>query len=293
MEKNQNNIKKKETEEFKPFTPEVRERILEKYKNRPKTPRESNNLLNELMQYTRDYQIIGWFIEELDFPFPDDEEPMTLNIVKNIDRIFEKEIQKYLRKISDRACRPDSVFAETDTGNACLEIIACTERIARLARELPASMGIQNAKEEVNEVVGRTLKIIVEQTREGWLKVKLPFILPKKEKGSSAYLRDVLYCALQDYFSDREPVKFDHSVIVVKHVYGEGRKDRMRCDHDNFEINFITDAIALFALPDDSPEHCKMFSYSERGEKEHSCIYLVPEQDFMKYYSHHIMRNFS
>ena len=67
----------------------------------------------------------------------------------------------------------------------------------------------------------------------------------------------------------------------------------MRCDHDNFEINFITDAIALFALPDDSPEHCKMFSYSERGEKEHSCIYLVPEQDFMKYYSRHIMRDFS
>ena len=185
------------------------------------------------------------------------------------------------------------MFAETDMGNACLEIIACTERIARLARELPVSVGIQNAKEEVNEVVGRELKIIVEQTREGWLKVKLPFILPKKEKGSSAYLRDVLYCALQDYFSDREPVKFDHSVIVVKHVYGKGRKDRMRCDHDNFEINFITDAIALFALPDDSPEHCKMFSYSERGEKEHSCIYLVPEQDFMKYYSHHIMRNFS
>lgn len=27
MEKNQNNIKKKETEEFKPFTPEVREQI--------------------------------------------------------------------------------------------------------------------------------------------------------------------------------------------------------------------------------------------------------------------------
>ena len=293
MEKNQNNIKKKETEEFKPFTPEVRERILEKYKNRPKTPRESNNLLNELMQYTRDYQIIGWFIEELDYPLPDEGESLSLHIVKNIDRIFEKELQKYLRKLSDKARNSDSIFAEDDTINSCLEIIACTERIAALARELPVSMGIQNAKEEVNEVVGRELKIIVEQTREGWLKVKLPFILPKKEKGSTAYLRDVLYCALQDYFSDREPVKFDHSVIVVKHVYGKERKDRMRCDHDNFEINFITDAIALFALPDDSPEHCKMFCYSARGEKEHSCIYLVPEKDFIKYYSHYIMRDFA
>ena len=33
MEKNKNNFKKKETEEFKPFTPEVKERIIEKYKN--------------------------------------------------------------------------------------------------------------------------------------------------------------------------------------------------------------------------------------------------------------------
>ena len=118
MKKNKNNFKKKETEEFKPFTPEVKERIIEKYKNRPRTPRESNNLLNELMQYTRDYQIIGWFIEELDFPFPDDEEPATLNIVKKIDKIFEQELQKYLRKISDRACKSGSVFAETDMGNA-------------------------------------------------------------------------------------------------------------------------------------------------------------------------------
>jgi len=33
-----------------------------------------------------------------------------------------------------------------------------------------------------------------------------------------------------------------------------------------------------------------MFSYSERGEKEHSCIYLIPEQDFIKYYTRNIIK---
>ena len=285
MEQNKNINKKKGTEiKLKPFTRAVRERIIEKYKNKPRTPEESTNLINELCEYTRNYIVIGGIIEELDFPLCYIDDSLTMDLVRIIKTLINGELQRKLRRLSE------AMFNDEKAVSACMEIIACTERIATLARELPLSLGMKNAEQEVNKVVRREIKIIVEQTKEGWLKVKLPFLLPKKEKGSNEYLRDILYCALQDYFNDREPIKFDHSVIVIKHVYGKERKDRMRCDHDNFEINFITDAIALFALPDDSPEHCKMFSYSERGEKEHSCIYLIPENDFIKYCSQKVMR---
>lgn len=277
-----NNSKKEKT--LKPFTADIREHIIKKYINKPKTLETREQLYFELKQYKVDFIVIDDLYEELGLKDCDDKSGLE-EFSKLIQAMYEKGVKTNLIRMLKEEDEKNSFLAY-----ACLEIIACTENIARLARTLPVTIGMENAEQEVNRVVAKQVKIIVEETQEGWLKVKLPFLLPKKEKGSSEYLRDVLYCGLQDYFNNREPVKFDHSIIVVKHVYGKERKDKMRCDHDNFEINFITDAIALFALPDDSPEHCKMFSYSARGEKEHSCIYLIPEKDFIKFFSHYIMR---
>lgn len=288
MEQNNNSAKRKKGQGLKPFTRDVRESIIKKYKNKPKVTDTRDELLYELKKYKIDFIVISDLLEELGLEECEDEINAVEEFSRLIHSMYEKGVKSNLRRMLDKESGSNTTLAQT-----CLEIIACTENIARLARRLPVSIGMQNTRQEINKVVAREIEVIVEHTKEGWLKVKLPFLLPKKEKGSNDYLRDVLYCALQDYFSDREPVKFDRSVIVIKHVYGKERKDKMRCDHDNFEINFIIDAIALFAIPDDSPEHCKMFSYSVRGEKEHSSIYLVPEQDFIRYYTHNIMRDFS
>lgn len=170
------------------------------------------------------------------------------------------------------------------------EVIAELEALALFARKGPLYLGDCEACGKIANVVTSAGDVRVMLTKEGWLKVVLPLIPPKKNKGSTEFLRLMMYPPLQDFFNDKEPVTFEDAVIVFCHIYDPETIVKRRCDHDNFELNFITDALALFALPDDGPDTCMNFHCSLKGDCNCTEVFVVPQEDFMDFYKKKILK---
>ena len=59
------------------------------------------------------------------------------------------------------------------------------------------------------------------------------------------------------------------------------RPERAYRDHDNIELNAVADAIAMFVMHDDAPLQCSHFYCSQRGEKEYTRVFVVPQKSFV------------
>ena len=154
------------------------------------------------------------------------------------------------------------------------------ERTVLLARALPAYTGNPLAKIEVREIIKRTIPVNVGFTREGWFSVRIPMLLPKKEEGSCDYVRSFLYPAMKDFFRGKSPVRYKNCVLIYRHVYSKHRPERQRRDHDNIEINTVSDIVSLYVMEDDNPSTCCHYYCSAAAEHERTEIYVVPEDDF-------------
>ncbi len=158
----------------------------------------------------------------------------------------------------------------------CLELENLAESLTLLTRQLPCFTGRPKAKFDVNNIIKSNVKVEIEYMPSGWFHLKMPTLLPKKDKGTTAYIRDFLYPALEEFFSQNEHAKFEKCHIIYRHLYEKNRPQRAYRDHDNFEINFVTDAIGLFTMIDDSPKHCSHHYYSAVGEKDETEVFVIP-----------------
>ena len=158
------------------------------------------------------------------------------------------------------------------------------EALTLCYRMIPTYTGLPYAKKEVERIMAEEVPFEIGFTEEGWFSVRFPRMLPKKEKGGVEYIRGQLYPALQRFFQNEYPVRFDDCVIIYRHVYAEGFPERKKRDHDNIETNEITDAIALFVMTDDAPKCCQHHHCSAAGPAERTEVYVVPEKDFIKWY---------
>ncbi len=163
------------------------------------------------------------------------------------------------------------------------QIAENAEKLALLARQLPAFTGDAKAKEKIETIIQESVELEIGFTKEGYFSLKMPYLLPRKEKGSCDYLKGILYPSLRAFFATQAPVRYEKCVIVYRHVYDKKRPERARRDHDNFEVNFVTDAVALYVMVDDSPTHCKHFYYSDEGETERTEVYVIPENEFVSW----------
>lgn len=164
-----------------------------------------------------------------------------------------------------------------------LKMTETAEQLALLARQLPAYTGNPNAQNDVNIILKETVPVSIEFTEQGWFVLKIPCLLPKKEKGHSEYIRGFLYPAMQEYFENKDPVRFSDCVLIYRHIYDKRRPERMRRDHDNFEINFVTDAVAFYVMHDDCPSECKHFYCSDEGDEDSTEVYVVPNSEFIEW----------
>ena len=164
-----------------------------------------------------------------------------------------------------------------------LDMEEVVEKSALLARALPAYTGSPNASERVGEVIGNTIPVSIGFTEQGWFSIRLPLLLPKKASGNVEYIRGFLYSAMRNFFKGKSPVKYRDCVVVFRHVYDRQRPERQYRDHDNFEINFVTDTIALYVLPDDSPATCSHYYCSAASSVERTEVYIVPKADFKQW----------
>ena len=181
-----------------------------------------------------------------------------------------------------------SVF-NSDDGNMkeiydlSLNIVEITEKMVSIARVLPAYTGNPQAKEDVEQIIKKNFPVGIGFTKQGWFSVRIPVLLPKKENGSAEYIRSSLYPAMMEFFSNRNPVRFSNCVLIFRHVYSKDRKDRRKRDHDNIEVNVVSDIIALYVMLDDAPTVCNHYYCSAEGTTDRTEVYVVPNSEFSKW----------
>lgn len=155
------------------------------------------------------------------------------------------------------------------------------ERTALLARNLPYFVWRKQARIDVIKNVLECVPHEIGFTKEGWFSLRLPMLLPKKNSGSVDYIREVTYPIMYNFFKDKDRVRFKDCVIIYRHVYGKEYPSMRMRDHDNIEVNQVTDIIALYLMPDDNPNVCNHYYMSARGSENRTEIYVVPKTDFV------------
>ena len=155
------------------------------------------------------------------------------------------------------------------------------EQLALVARSLPIYTGCPNAAEFVTKTIKEEIPVEIGFTAEGWFSLRMPMLLPKKNSGSADYIRSFLYPAMRDFFDGKPPVRYRDAVLIYRHVYDRERPERQMRDHDNLEINMVSDIVAMYVMPDDGPSVCTYYYCSASAEQERTEVYVVPKRDFL------------
>lgn len=156
--------------------------------------------------------------------------------------------------------------------------VKLAEEMTLLARSLPAHTGHPQAKEMVQSAIQETIPVEIGFTDQGWFCLRMPILLPRKEKSSRSYIRDFLYPALERFEAGRR-FRYRNCVLIFRHVYDRNRPEREYRDHDNIELNTVVDAIAMLFLVDDTPLECRHYC-STAGSTERTEVYIVPINGF-------------
>ena len=187
------------------------------------------------------------------------------------------------KRASD-ALMQTKLLSQRDELNAAYEAAfdfeAALEKAVLLARVLPVYTGRPGARERVEELVEQSIPIRIGYTKEGWFCLKIPALLPKKGRGSPIYIQQSLYLGMRHFFSGKVPASYPDCVLIYRHVYDRHRPERAWRDHDNIELNMVTDIVALYLLPDDAPARCAHYYCSASGEEDRTEVYVVPREQF-------------
>lgn len=192
-------------------------------------------------------------------------------------------------KLKQMAQQMDNIrwMAENGRYDAALEhalrLEYNSERLTLLTRALPGYTGNPLARAHVEKAIREAVPVEVGYTAEGWFSLRLPLLLPKKEKGSTEFIRGFFYPAMGKFFQGKDPVRYLDAVMIFRHVYSRDRPERERRDHDNIEVNIVADIAALYTLPDDKPDVCNHYYCSAAAEKERTEVYVVPKADFQNW----------
>ena len=195
-----------------------------------------------------------------------------------LDRAI-KEAEKLLRQLT--AIKTD--YAEKRIEEALAKSVTAakiSEAVTLKARALPAHTGHPKAEAMVREAIEESVPVEIGFTDQGWMKVQMPILLPRKEKSSRSYIRGFLYPALEQFALAREKIRYRNCVLIFRHVYDRNRPEREYRDHDNIELNTVVDAIAMFFLVDDTPLECRHYYCSAAEDVEKTEVYIVPRTEF-------------
>lgn len=158
--------------------------------------------------------------------------------------------------------------------------VKLAEELTLLVRFLPAHTSHPQARELVQSAIRSTVPVDIGFTEQGWLCLRMPILLPRKEKSSRNYIRDFLYPVLEQFSAGREMIRYRNCVLIFRHVYDRNRPEREYRDHDNIELNTVVDAVAMFFLVDDTPLECRHYYCSAAGSTERTEVYIVPRNEF-------------
>ena len=157
---------------------------------------------------------------------------------------------------------------------------AAEHRAGRAAVELARTRRLLE-REDMAGAFGAAFAFSAEVEKLALLaRVQIPALLPKKESGSPIYIQQYLYPALRRYFAGKPPALYQNCVLAYRHVYCRERPERAYRDHDNIEVNMVTDIITLYLLPDDAPRRCAHYYCSAAGAEDQTEVYVIPTSRF-------------
>ena len=195
-----------------------------------------------------------------------------------------KEAEKLLKKLN--AVKSD--YADKRMEEALSKSVTAariSESVALKTRALPAYTGHPQAEVMVQKALEEAVPIEMGFTEEGWFCLRMPILLPRKEKSSRSYLRGFLYPAFERFTYGKSKIRYRNGVLIFRHVYDKNRPEREYRDHDNIELNTVVDAIAMYFLVDDTPLECRHYYCSAAGDEERTEVYIVPRADFESWLS--------
>ena len=195
-----------------------------------------------------------------------------------LDRAI-KETEKLLKQLN--AVKSDYVDKRIeDALEKSVSAARIAESVTLKTRALPAHTGYPQADGMVQKAIDEAIPVEMGFSEEGWFCLRMPILLPRKEKSSRCYLRGFLYPALERFAYGKTRIKYRNCVLIFRHVYDRNRPEREYRDHDNIELNTVVDAIAMFFLVDDTPLECRHYYCSAAGDEERTEVYIVPRADF-------------
>ncbi len=170
----------------------------------------------------------------------------------------------------------------TDSANESAFELACLcESLTLRARELPCEYGRPMFYAANKEFVRNPFHCEIGYTPEGWFRLVIPMLLPKKSpRRNVEYIRDSLYPPMVDFFRNHPGERLDDCVIVFRHVYDRTTPEKQYRDHDNIEVKQVTDIVAFFTMKDDGPGVCSHYYCTAAGETNFTQVYVVPRCEF-------------
>ena len=195
-----------------------------------------------------------------------------------LDRAI-KETEKLLKQLN--AVKTD--YADKRMEEALAKSVSAariSESVTLKTRALPAYTGHPQAEGMVQKAIEEAVPVEMGFTEEGWFCLRMPILLPRKEKSSRSYLRGLLYPALERFTCGKPKIRYRNCVLIFRHVYDHNRPEREYRDHDNIELNTVVDAIAMFFLVDDTPLECRHYYCSTAGDEDRTEVYIVPRAGF-------------
>lgn len=162
-----------------------------------------------------------------------------------------------------------------------LEFERLSERLTLTARTVPVATGRPSAFQDVELIMEQEIPVQMGFTEQGWFQLRIPLLLPQKGKGGAEYVRGYLYPAMMRFMrTDNRSLLYRECILIYRHVYTRGHEARKYRDHDNIELNMVTDTVAVRVMTDDSPMLCRHYYCSALGESERTEMYVIPRSDF-------------
>lgn len=151
-------------------------------------------------------------------------------------------------------------------------------------RSVPVATGRPSASMDVEMVMEKEIPVEMGFTEEGWFQMRMPLLLPKKDRGGAQYIRGFLYPAMMRFMKgDHRAIRYKNCILIYRHVYTRSYEERKYRDHDNIELNMVTDTVAVRVMADDSPMLCRHYYCSAVGDTERTELYVIPRCDFFKW----------
>lgn len=162
-----------------------------------------------------------------------------------------------------------------------LEFERLSERLTLTARTVPVATGRPSAFQDEELIMEQEIPVQMGFTEQGWFQLRIPLLLPQKGKGGAEYVRGYLYPAMMRFMrTDNRSLRYRECILIYRHVYTRGHEARKYRDHDNIELNMVTDTVAVRVMTDDSPMLCRDYYCSALGESERTEMYVIPRSDF-------------